>query len=249
MKVCTSIITLVSLSLAFLCSVAFASDQDPQNDVGVALTLKESYPNYSFEKVVKTEVPGVFLVYGKQNVIYFVPETGHLILGDIWDSKGTNITDAPRKEVTAKFAKVQQEQAQQALGNLDLSKAVVVGNGPKKIIEVTDPDCPHCKKASDYLETRDDVTRYIFFMPLDQIHPTAKYKASYILSAEDKEQAYRDIMAGKVQSADVPQEEHILLAEHRQVAKDLGVRGTPAFWVNGTSVSGANIAKLNQLLQ
>jgi len=49
-----------------------------------------------------------------------------------------------------------------AAADLDLSKALVIGNGPKTVIEFTDPDCPFCRKAASYFANRTDVTKYVF---------------------------------------------------------------------------------------
>lgn len=238
---------LILLMLSGLTRACLADESE--NDIYASSVLRNRYPNYTFDKVVKTEVPGVFLVYGKRNIIYFVPESGHIIIGDIWSPQGKNISEEPRKKVLAKASAEREETMSKALEGLDLSKAVVVGDGPKKVVEITDPDCPHCKTVSAWLSKRDDVTRYIYFFPLDQIHPNARFKASYVLDAEDKEAAYEQVMSGEVSEKDLPNEETALLAEHRDIARSLGVRGTPSFWVNGTLVSGADTAKLDKLLQ
>jgi len=233
------------------------TQNEVKTDVGAAASLKAQYPNYSFDKVVETEIPGIFLVYGPQNVIYFFPKTGHLIFGDIWNKEGVNITEAPRKEVmaTQEAARKKQEAARKkqfeaAMKDLPLDEAVVIGNGPKKVIEITDPDCPYCRRASEYFAKRDDVTRYVFFMPLDQIHPQAKFKVSYILGAKDPAKAYEEAMAGLLDKKQLPEELHAKLEKHRGIGQSLGVRGTPNFWVvdAGEMVSGANFPQLDQLL-
>lgn len=226
------------------------AEQEVKNDVGAAASLKAQYPNYSFTKVVETELPGIFLVYGPQNVIYFVPQTGHLIFGDIWNKEGVNITEAPRKEVMATQEAARKKQFEAAMKDLPLDEAVVIGNGPKKVIEITDPDCPYCRKASEYFAKRDDVTRYVFFLPLDQIHPQAKFKASYVLGAKDPAKAYEEAMTGQLDKKQLPEELHAKLEKHRGIGQSLGVRGTPNFWVvdAGEMVSGANFPQLDKLL-
>jgi thiol:disulfide interchange protein DsbC len=39
-----------------------------------------------------------------------------------------------------------------------------------------------------------------------------------------------------------------LLREHKDLGTKLGVRGTPAFWVNGQYVAGANIPAIEGIL-
>lgn len=78
-----------------------------------------------------------------------------------------------------------------------IEKAVKIGNGKNIIIEVTDPDCPFCRKASDFFAKRNDVTRYIFFLSLTKLHPNAEKKSRFILSSKDQTQAHKDVMSGK----------------------------------------------------
>jgi len=49
---------------------------------------------------------------------------------------------------------------------LPLEKAVKIGDGKKVVIEITDPDCPFCRTASEYFSKKTDVIRYVFFAPL-----------------------------------------------------------------------------------
>jgi hypothetical protein len=65
------------------------------------------------------------------------------------------------------------------------------------VVEYTDPDCPFCRKGSEFFRNRRDVTRYVFFNPLP-MHPQAREKAQYVLSAQDKAKAYEEVMSGKL---------------------------------------------------
>ena len=135
--------------------------------------------------------------------------------------------------------------------NLPLDKAVKIGNGKHKVIEITDPDCPFCRKGSKFFANRSDVTRYVFFFPL-AMHPDAEPKAMYILGADDQVEAYERVMQGELDGKPVPaptKAARDLLEEHKRIAVQLGVNGTPRYWINGVSVSGANIQKIESLLQ
>lgn len=134
--------------------------------------------------------------------------------------------------------------------DLNLSKAITIGNGPKKVIEFTDPDCPFCRKASKYFETRSDLTRYVFFYPLPR-HTRAKEKIRFILSMPDKAKAYHDVMSGKMDSA--PQlastaEGAKLQAEQMEIAKKSKVDSTPTFMINGRIIVGFDPKKIEEAL-
>ena len=139
-----------------------------------------------------------------------------------------------------------------AAADIDLTKAVVIGNGPKKVIEFTDPDCPFCRKAAKYFEQRKDVTKYVFFMPLAK-HPEAKRKAQYILSQPDKAKAYHEVMSGKLDNADIRKlpisPKGIKLQEQQDsIANTAKIDATPTFMIMGRIIEGADITKIEELL-
>ena len=204
---------------------------------GVEQRLRGLYPNFQYKAVEPSPVPGLWSVISQENVLYFAPETGNLLIGDIWSSQGENLTQAVRDRIgSARLAAV------------PLDKAVKIGNGKHVVVEVTDPDCPFCRRGSEYLDSREDVTRYIFFLPLP-MHPNAEDKSSYILTAANPADAYRAVMRGQYDNVPVPAAaDRSRLREHQTIVAKLGVKGTPAYWVNGTFVSGANTSRIQQLL-
>jgi thiol:disulfide interchange protein DsbC len=134
--------------------------------------------------------------------------------------------------------------------DIDISKGITIGNGPKTVVEFTDPDCPFCRKASKYFEGRPDVTRHIFFYPLPS-HPRAKEKVRFILSMPDKGKAYHDVMSGRMDTA--PQltstpEGIKLQEEQREIAKGHKVDSTPTFMINGRIIVGFDVKKIEDAL-
>lgn len=135
---------------------------------------------------------------------------------------------------------------------VDLSKALVIGNGPKKVIEFTDPDCPFCRKAAAYFHNRRDLTRYVFFNPL-AMHPNARPKAQYILSGHDKARLYHEVMSGMIDRMDVKNlpvtATGIKLQEEQQtIAKRTGIDSTPTFMIMGRIIEGFDLKKIEELL-
>ncbi len=137
---------------------------------------------------------------------------------------------------------------------LDLDKAIVIGNGPKKVIEFTDPDCPFCRKASTYFKNRDDVTRYVFFTPL-KIHPNARQKIQYILSAgqNDRVRLYNEVMSGKVDRMDFDKlpitPAGVKLQKEQQAETERAkVDSTPTFMIMGRIIEGFDLRKIEELL-
>lgn len=139
-----------------------------------------------------------------------------------------------------------------AANDLDLSKALVIGHGPKTVIEFTDPDCPFCRKAAAYFANRPDVTKYVFFMPLAK-HPEAKRKVQYILSHSNKAKAYHEVMAGRLDSADtrtlpVTARGIKLQEQQQEIASKMKINATPTFMINGRIIEGADLVKIEEAL-
>lgn len=134
--------------------------------------------------------------------------------------------------------------------DLDLSKAITIGSGPKTVIEFTDPDCPFCRKASKYFEGRSDVTRRVFFYPLPR-HLKAKEKVRFILSMPDKAKAYHDVMSGRMDAAPplVSTPEGVKLQEEQlEIAKKHKVGATPTFMINGRFIEGFDLKRIEEAL-
>lgn len=135
-------------------------------------------------------------------------------------------------------------------GEIDFSKAVKIGSGPKTVVEFTDPDCPFCRKASKYFEGRHDVTRYVFFNPLAR-HPKAKDKVRFILSMPDRAKAYHDVMSGRLDSVALltnTPEGVRLQEEQYEIAKKSKVDSTPTFMINGRIIEGFDLKKIEEVL-
>lgn len=141
---------------------------------------------------------------------------------------------------------------QPAVGaDLDFGKSITIGNGPKTVVEFTDPDCPYCRKASKYFEERNDVTRHVFFYPLPR-HLKAREKAQFVLSQTDRTNAYRAVMSGRMDN--VPKLEGIttsgirLQEEQLEIAKKHKVNSTPTFMINGRIIVGFDLKKIEEAL-
>lgn len=200
--------------------------------------LKKNFPNLRVDSVSESPIKGLYEIVAGNQVFYFDPD-GYLMFGELWSKEGKNLTAEMRDKVLAEKVK-----------SIPLDKALKIGSGKHQVIEFTDPDCPYCRKVDEFLAKRTDVTRFVFFFPLRQIHPDAEKKSQYILSQKDKEQAFREIISGAFDGKPLPEPSHKneMLEEMDQVAKSVGVRGTPALWIDGIAVNGADIPRITALL-
>lgn len=236
------IIVAIVLAATMIASGApVASYATPKEVEKAAEQFKKDHPGTRFAEVRKTPVEGLYEVTGSDYLLYYFPKTSHVMFGALFSKDGANLTELRLAELNkAKLRK------------LPLEKAIKIGNGKNVIIEISDPDCPFCRKASEFLATKKDATRYVFLMPLAQLHPKAEIKAKHILCSGDRAKAYEEAMAGRLDSIELSAcgDESVgnLLEEHKNAASSLGVVGTPVFYVNGIRVDGADIARIAGIL-
>ena len=203
------------------------------------VALREAFPQVKFDSIAPSEIPGLFEVVVGQNILYYYQEKDLILAGEIYG-----------RDLKSKTAERKGQLAAQVVKTLPMEKAVKVGDGKKVVIEFTDPDCPYCRKAFEYFSKRSDVTQYVFFAPI--AHPGAITKVQYILGAENKAQAFDAMMLGQeipASAKPVTPEIKALAQEHLELAKKVGIQGTPTFFINGTQVVGADTKKMDDLLK
>lgn len=225
--------------LFVLVTSGIAFSQDSKN---AEKKLKETFPNFTIDSFKESEIKGFYEITAGDQIFYFSPD-GYMVFGEIWSKDGKSITSEKKQQLMRK--KIQ---------NLSFEKAVKIGNGKNTVIEISDPDCSFCRRASDFFAKRSDVTRYVFLFPLKQIHPDAERKSKYILCSSDRAKAYEEVYAGNLDGKNLeimPACEPDVtktLNDHIKAVQSLGVNGTPAFWINGKHVEGANILLIEKLL-
>jgi len=234
-------ITFIIVVLIML-SVSFGND-----DIEKAKkTVQKLFPNSPIASFEKTPIEGMYEMAIGNNIIYVFPEKGYLFFGELWTKDGKNITAESRQRLMSARLK-----------NLPLDLAIKIGNGRHQVIEFSDPDCPFCRKAYSYFSTlpEDRVTKYVFLYPLEKIHPEARKKALYILCNDNPEKAYDEAFSGKLDgNVQIPEscnlkEKESLLNKHIETALSMGVTGTPAFYIDGKYVAGADIPRIESLIK
>lgn len=226
--------------VALVLSLAVSACAAPRTNEDILAKLKLDYPKMTVQQITPSPLNGLYeLVMTNQDIIYYEPESGIVVSGELWTPDARNLTRESKSRLMS--AKVDM---------FPLEKAIKIGNGPRIVIEVTDPDCPFCRKGSEFFDEREDVTRYIFLYPLTKLHPKAEAKARYILSDDDPEIAYAEVFSGLYDKAPLPKfEDNGLLDLHVAIAKQAGITGTPQYWVDGKHVSGFSQKTFEQLLK
>jgi thiol:disulfide interchange protein DsbC len=203
-------------------------------------SFRTSFPGIKADSVKPTAVSGLFEVMVGGQIVYYAPGPEYLVYGPIVTSKGENLTEKKSNELLGAKLKT-----------ISLGKAIHIGSGKHQVVEITDVDCPFCRKASTYLTGRKDVTRYVFLMPAPN-HPNAKAKTLQVFCSADRAKAYEEAMAGKLDDMkftpckSAAAEES--LKAHQEIGKQVGVTGTPLFLIDGQVVLGADMARIEKIL-
>jgi len=207
-------------------------------------SFKKIFPRYRYDIIRESEIKGAYEVITGADIGLFFPEPGYLIVGDfaMIDSNGKNVAEKKRSEIF--LAKTR---------TLPLDKALKIGSGENTVIEITDPDCPYCRRAALFLEKRSDVTKYVFFLPLPY-NKDAENKIKYIFCAEDRTKAYYEAIHGKLDNRKYEacnrQDAVDLLNVHKEITAKLGISGTPSFIINNSMVIiGADFKKMEEALK
>lgn len=174
-------------------------------------------------------------------MIYFAPESEHLIFGAVYDRNGANLT-----------ALAQDAAARKRMHAIDPADALLIGpDGAPKVIEFTDPDCPYCQALERFWISRiaegQPVQRQVYFV--SGIHPDAAAKAEHILCSPDPEREFKAIYAGArpapLRKCKAGAER---VARETEAIRKMGISGTPTLIVDGKLVSGFQQGELQAFL-
>lgn len=145
-------------------------------------TLEDKFPGAEVRGIAKTAYFGLYEVLLDDRIVYTDTRAKYLLVGAIYDSDSkTNLTEERQRELN-----------RVVVADLPLDKAIVKvkGNGARKLVVFSDPDCPFCAQLEKTLKVVDNTTVYTFLFPIDQLHPDAARKARMIWCAPDRVKAW-----------------------------------------------------------
>lgn len=234
---------------ALLCGAAPAYAQDSGTEPLTAAAaeaqrqLRQTFTNLTFEDFGPAPVSGpIYQAIAGGRVIYFAPESEHLLFAAVYDKNGVNLT-----------ALAQDASARKRLGAIDPANALVIGpTGAPKVIEFTDPDCPYCQALERFWLTKEaegkPVQRLVYFV--SGIHPQAAEKAEHILCSPDRQAEFKAIYSGaRPASLNKCRAGAEKVARDAETVRKMGVSGTPTLFVDGKLVSGFQQAELEAFLE
>jgi thiol:disulfide interchange protein DsbC len=225
--------TLTCLILASTFSLA--------QDANLKKILSERLPSLpKIEEISKTPMPGVFEIRVQGNEIFYADAKGDfLIQGALIDTKQKrNLTE----ERTEKLSAV-------PFDSLPLKFAItqVRGNGKRKLVVFSDPNCGYCKRFERDLQKIDNVTLYHLIYPV--LGEDSRLKSRNIACAKDRAKTWNDWMLQGITPPTVSCDNHNIDAIVEFGRKNR-INGTPTMFVaDGTRVPGAiDAAQIEALL-
>lgn len=186
------------LSLLFFIScrsVKSSSINCPKPDE-IKKSLDAIQPGINIESVEESPLPGLCEVIVKlsevQKGIFYIDPTGkYIVSGSILDIKNfKNLTQEKLQAINKRVL------SKDELSKLDKMVDIVYGTSPNVVYFITDPDCPHCKKAEsilDKLVKEGKLTVKVILLPIEILHPDAKAKAISIVC---NKKGFKELMEG-----------------------------------------------------
>ncbi|BBP02004.1 DsbC family protein [Sulfuriferula nivalis] len=229
-----SVLTLMLVGSLLACTAN--ADQ-----ASIKSVLSEKFPNADISSITKTPYSGLYEVIIDGQIVYTDENATYVFLGSVVDIKSKrNLTNERMAKLNA--IKIDELPFEQAI-------KFVKGNGSRKLVVFSDPQCPFCKKFEQELTKVDNITIYLFPYPIASLHPQSTAEAKAIWCAPDKNAAWQNALLKNTapkNSGDCknPVDANIALGNK------LHITGTPTLiFANGERVPGMVPAeKLEQLL-
>jgi thiol:disulfide interchange protein DsbC len=204
--------------------------------------IRKALPGLDIDAIEPAPIQGFYEVLVGPHVVYVSDDGRYMLQGDLIDLETRmSLTEPRRREA--------QRAAVESVGeeNMIIFKPEKVKH---KVSVFTDIECGYCRKLhseiDEYLDAGIEI-RYLMY-PRAGVGSTAYRKAVAVWCAEDRNSALTDAKAGKaieMTSCENPVDEHM------ELAKTLGLRGTPFIVLeNGQVQPGYVPAKrLSRLLE
>lgn len=215
------------LALALALGMGAASAQE----AAIRKALTDRLPNLPpIDEIVRAPMPGLWEVRVNGMDIFYTDADGNfLIQGNLIDTKQRrNLTEERINKLSAiDFDALPVKDA----------FTMVRGNGKRKLAVFEDPNCGYCKRFERDLQKLDNVTVYLYLLPI--LGPDSNEKSRNIWCAKDRAKAWQDWMVRDVTPASA-QCDTAALQRNLDFARKYRITGTPTLvFPDGARVPGA----------
>ncbi len=215
------------LALFCLCSAVQAQE------AVIRKNLPKRIPQIqTIDEIRKSPISGLYEVrFNGSQLVYTDAKADYLIDGKLFDAKQRrNLTDERLDELTAlKFDQLPLKDA----------FTIVRGNGERKLAVFEDPNCGYCKRFERDMQKIDNVTVYMFLIPI--LGQDSVEKSRAIWCAKDRAQAWQDWMVrDQPLPSTTPMCDTSALQRNLALARSYRISGTPTlFFADNVRVPGA----------
>ena len=234
----TTLRTFVAATVLAICMTSALSQG---HEATIRKNLSERIPQIpKIEEITPTPLAGIYELRLSTNEIYYSDAAGnYLIQGSLIDTKSKrNLTEERESKLSAID-----------FNALPLKDAIVIvnGNGKRKLAVFEDPNCGYCKRFERDLARVDNVTVYLFLLPV--LGPGSVEKSRNVWCAKDPVTTWRDLMTRDINPANA-QCNTAAIDRNLDFARKYKITGTPTLIAqDGARVPGAiNTAQIEKLL-
>lgn len=229
-------LTITTLVILMSCCIAFADNNQADNNQNEALQQAESVANQifngkvKFDKVSFNKELNLYQIEYAGNVSFITPDMKYVFMGDVFDVKTRRSLIYQPKKI--KFS------------DLPSKDAFKVGNGKNEMALFMSLRCPHCIRQYKDLAENKNVTTHIYLYP----------DAENIWCAPDPKAALDEFIAGKKSSkneANIAQCDKSALNRNVALARSLKIKSSPTMYFHDGdyNVGYLNPEELNKILE
>lgn len=213
-------------------AVAFSQAELPAAQLSVLKQkLSQRMPQLPpIEGARTTSMAGLIELRSGGNIFYTDASGDHIIDGQLIDARNQrNLTEARMDEIN-----------QVDFSTLPLRDAVrwKSGNGKRRMVVFSDPNCGYCKRLERDIQKLKDVTVYTFMIGI--LGDDSRTKSDHIWCSKDRTRAWLDWMLDGVAPQKALGQCSSPLQRNMALAQKLRVNGTPAImFEDGSRLPGA----------
>lgn len=144
-----------------LCVLAGAACAVSATETSLKKALEANFPDEKIESLRKTPYLGLYEVVLGGELFYTDEKASYLFFGHVIDPK-------TKQSLTSERLQQIKDARRISLDSLPLEHAIksVKGNGKRKLVVFSDPNCPFCKRLEKELTGVTDVTIYTLLYPV-----------------------------------------------------------------------------------
>jgi thiol:disulfide interchange protein DsbC len=233
--------TFRDFAAAALMTLSLSSAWAQGHEATIRKNLSERIPQIpKIEEITPTPLAGIYELRLSTNEIYYSDAAGnYLIQGNLIDTKSKrNLTEERESKLSAID-----------FNALPLKDAITIvhGNGKRKLAVFEDPNCGFCKRFERDLAKVDNVTVYMFLLPV--LGPGSVEKSRQVWCAKDPAAAWKDLMMRDIAPASTACNT-AAIDRNLDFARRYKITGTPTLIAqDGARVPGAiNTTQIEKLL-